>query len=425
MVGVGAAALACAPAAATQVETELRLDASGSWFIEVSPDVALVGDWVGPAGDMQRMDSTSILYVPGQGADGFVVAAADGSNWERVGRSGRGPGEYRYIRWVVARDGHLHVFDAAGMRRTVLDGGLDVIHTNPLYLNLAGSAVVLPDLTYIVNGSIPTPDRVGYVLHHFGSDGKVVRSFDESPDGYGTPDAGITRYRSLVLAENNTLWSAHRTRYQVDSWDLDRDVRDMSLVRRADWFPPHKEWGSNDPAQPPKPHLLDLEEDSEGRLWVLIGVASEHWAEGFVRTPEDAHPELGRHMIDDRNTSYDTIVEVIDPTARCILATITVDHRMSFFVGPGWAASYLEDHQGSPTQQLWRLELRGPSPTPKRETDANEAHPSSFGKRRGDSGLDAGHGHRPESTTRGCAVAPRHPPWRAAERNRWLSPNVG
>ena len=348
-------------AAAMQVETELRTDNTGTWSIDVSLDVALRGDWVEQAADIQRLDSARVLFVPGRGADAFVVAAVDGSRWERVGRDGQGPGEYSHIRWVVPHEGSLHVFDAVARRRTVLDASFEILHTNPLYLDPAGGAAILEDSTYVVNGSIPTSNRVGYVLHHFGPGGEVIRSFDESPDGYGTPGAGITRYRSVSAAGDGTLWAAHRTRYQIDLWNLERGGLTLSLIREADWFAPHSEWGSLDPERPPKPHLLDLEVDSEGRLWVLVGVASARWAEGFVETPEGVHPELGDHVLDDWNVSYDTVVEVIDPSARCVLATATLDDRVPFFVGPGWAVSYREDERGSPTQQLWRLALRGPS----------------------------------------------------------------
>ncbi len=348
------------PAVAIQVATELRVADSGAWSIDVTRDVALAGDWVEQAADIQRLDPEHVLFVSGRTADGFVVAAVDGSGWKKVGRSGQGPGEYRFIRWVVPHDGRLHVFDGAAMRRTVLDARFEVVRTNPFQINSAGGAAILDDSTYIVNGSIPARDRVGHVLHHFGPEGEVIRSFDESPDGYGTSSSGNTQYRSLSATSAGSLWAAHRTRYQIDLWDVESGARTLSLLRKADWFTPHSEWSSNDPAMPSKAQLLDLEVDSAGRLWVLIAVASRRWSEGFVRAREGAHPELGAFVLEDWNIAYDTVVEVIDPNARCVLATVTLDDRVPFFVGPGWAASYREDEQGNPMQQLWRLRLDGP-----------------------------------------------------------------
>ncbi len=347
-------------AVATQVETRLRVEDSGAWSIEVASDAVLRGPWVEQAADIQRLDSARVVFVPGQAAHALVVANVDGSRWTRVGREGQGPGEYSYIRWTVPDRSRLHVFDGMAMRRTVLGADFEVLHTNPLYLNLAGGAAVLGDSTYIVNGSIPTSDRVGYVLHHFGPEGEVLRSFDESPEGYGTAAAGITRYRSVLAPGDGTLWAAHRTRYQIDLWDIEYGELTLSLVRDADWFVPHREWELHHPERPPRPQLLDLEMDSQGRLWVLVSVASARWADGFVNAPEGAHPELGAYVLDDWNVSYDTVLEVIDPIARCVLATKTLDDRVPFFVGPGWGVSYRDDEAGSPTQRLWRLTLAGP-----------------------------------------------------------------
>lgn len=345
------------PTLAMQEEVFLKAESSPSWIVQASQDVALSGDWVDDAGDIQRLDETRILFVSAHQADGFFVVSADGTTWEKIGRAGDGPGEYRYIRWVVPLGSHVHVFDAAG-RRTVLDASFRAVYTNPLVMQLAGGAAVLSDSTYVVNGSIPTSARVGYALHHFDTAGNVISSFDEPPEGYGVPGSENLYYRTLVAGANGVLYSAHRSQYRIDSWNVSTGRLERSYVRDAEWFAPHSSPVSNDPGRPAGPTIVDMERDAEGRLWLLIRVASERWADGFVATGAGAHPELGGFVLDDWNVAFDTVVEVIDPATGCVLASQAVDDLMAYFVGPGWAVSSREDTRGNPVKQLWRLRLQ-------------------------------------------------------------------
>lgn len=350
-------AASAAPALAKQEEVPLKMDSSPSWIIQVGQDVVLSGDWVDDAGDIQRLDETRILFVSAHQADGFFVVSSDGNTWEKIGRAGDGPGEYRYIRWVVPSSGRVHVFDAVG-RRTVLDASFRAVHTNPLAIRFAGGAAILSDSTYVVNGSIPTSARVGYALHHFDTAGNVISSFDEPPEGYGIAGSENLYFRTLAAGADDALYSAHRSQYRIDSWNVSTRRLERSYVRDAEWFVPHRSPVSNDPDRPAKPTIVDMEEDAEGRLWLLIRVASERWADGFVATGAGAHAELGDFVLDDWNIAYDTVVEVVDLTTGCVLASQIVDDLMAYFVGPGWALSSREDARGNPVKQLWQLRLQ-------------------------------------------------------------------
>lgn len=347
-----------APVGAIQPEVQLKVDSVAGWNIEASEDVVFSGDWIDDTSDVQRLEDTRIVFVSAQQADGFFLVSTDGTEWQKIGRAGDGPGEYRYIRWVVPQGDQLHVFDAAGMRRTVLDASFQVVHTNPIMILLKGSAVVLRDSTYVVNGSVPSSERVGYVLHHIDAAGDVITSFDEPPEGDRAPGSDNASYRVLVAAADGALYSARRSQYRIDSWDVSTGELVRSWVRDAEWFAPHNSPVSRDPGRPAQPTIIDMDEDADGRLWLLISVASERWADGFVATGAGAHPELGGFVLDDWNVAYDTVVEVIDPATGCVLASQTVDELMPYFVGPGWALSSREDARGNPVRQLWRLRLQ-------------------------------------------------------------------
>ena len=212
-----AVVVAPAPLAAMQVDTVLPEDPPAPYTIEVSPDIPLKGDWIlGGASDLARMDDGRIIVVWSNFGDGFTVVSPDGSAARRVGRRGEGPGDYGYVRWVRPHRDRLHLFDAMLQRRTVLDGAYKVVHTNPVCANVAFDAVVLGDSAYVINASIPTPERVGYALHLFDESGSVVRPFDELPEGYGTPGSEMRLYRSLAVARDRKLWSAHFAQYRID-----------------------------------------------------------------------------------------------------------------------------------------------------------------------------------------------------------------
>ncbi|WP_419942699.1 hypothetical protein [Candidatus Palauibacter sp.] len=349
----------CAEAYGVQAETVLMVDSSPPCVIDLSPGPpirgAVEGDWVDDLADVQILEDGRLAAVGFSVADGFLLMAPDaGVEW--VGRSGDGPGEYRYIRWVRPRGDRLHVFDVLSRRRTVLDANLDVVLTNPLLGSLAGDAAIFGDSAYVVNGPVPTPENIGYALHLFDASGAVVRSFDELPGGYGTPDSGIAIYRRLAVARDGGLWSAYRGEYRIDLWDPPTGTRLRTLVRPAEWFPAHAEPGSNDPERPALPTILDIVEDAAGRLWVLLSIASDRWAEGFEETPEGAHPELDEYLHVDFDISYDTMVEVIDPARGRLLATTTVDQNLHVLRG-GRAVSSEEGEFGLPTIQLWQLGL--------------------------------------------------------------------
>ena len=348
-----------AEAYGAQARSVLEVDRSPPCVIDLSPGPRIPGavesDWVDEVADVQILEDGRIAAVGFTVADGFLLMAPD-AGVERVGRSGDGPGEYRNIRWVRSRGDRLHVFDALSRRRTVLDENLNVVLTNPLSVTLAGDAAIFGDSAYVVNGPVPTPENIGYALHLFDANGAVIRSFDELPGGYGTPDSGIVIYRRLAVARDGGLWSAYRGEYRIDLWDPQTGTKRRTLVRPAEWFPAHAEPGSNDPELPALPTILDISEDAQGRLWVLLSIASDRWAEGFEATPEGAHPELDEYLHVDFDISYDTMVEVIDPARGRLLATTTVPQNLHVFRG-GRAVSSSEGEFGLPTVQLWQLGL--------------------------------------------------------------------
>ncbi len=72
------------------------------------------------------------LLVANLGTSDLVVIDGEGRERRRVGRSGEGPGEYRWPSWVQVAGDVAFVYDRGLRRLTALDGDLTVIRTRQL-----------------------------------------------------------------------------------------------------------------------------------------------------------------------------------------------------------------------------------------------------------------------------------------------------
>ena len=351
-----------------QDQTVLTLD-TAQYTIDLSADLLLRGDWINGGAHLARLTDGSIAYVPSSGADHFMVISPDGSVAKQIGRSGEGPGEYRLIRWVKPYDGRLHVFDVGLMRGVVLDRQFEVVSTTQLRTARLLDVAVLGDSAYVMNAALPTSEGIGYALHLIDDTGAAIRSFDELAGGYGLPGSRSKLDRVLANAPDGNLWSAHKTQYRIDLWNPRQGALVQTLVRPTQWFQPHEVDGRYTPERPAQPRILGIEVDGQDRIWVLIRVASDRWAEGFRKVGEEEHPELGPYLLDDFDVAYDTVLEVIDPGSGSVIATAITDQALFLLMG-GWTVSYHELENGTPTLQLWKMQLRKPTqPVPaKRRT---------------------------------------------------------
>lgn len=342
-----------------QVETVLHEDPQLPYAVEISPGSVLApqgieDDWVASFGDIDVMKDGRVLIAE-MFSDRFLIVSPGGKEARWVGRGGAGPGEYGFVRLVRSDGDRIHVFDQTNARRTVLDEDLNVVHSNPMFVQLQFDGVILGDSAYVVNGTLNTPDQIGYVLHLFDAEGGAMRSFDELPGAYGVPGGPIApKDRWLATDRAGRVWSARRQEYRIDLWNPWTGIRELSLVRMADWFPARLDaaeaepWGPDTPGQP---WVSDIAADADGRLWLAVSVASPEWAECFGESPESGAAEYIEGCV-----LFDTLVEVIDPVAGRVLASTRLPHHFwSIWEGLGLSGGY--DEFGFPTFQLWNLQL--------------------------------------------------------------------
>ena len=366
--------LSTAPVGIAAQEPVVVREDSPPCVIELMPGPGFSGglsdeNWVSDATDMEILSDGRLALTERLWPYRFLVASPEvrGGRW--VGHRGEGPGEYRFIRMVRARGDRLHVFDLGNVRRTVLDAvDFKVIHTNSLQpmTEFGFDAVVLDDSSYVINGSIRTADRAGYALHLFDDQGGVVRSFDEVPVGL---PGGASGFRWLTAARGGGVWSVSLEEYRIDLWDVAEGKRMRSLVREAEWFPPRSGVYSLHPDRPAPPRIGGLMEDSERRLWVLVAVAApERWADCFVKTPPDSHPEAGEYTLRENCSLSDYRIDVLDSEEGRILATGSVPQG-SAGVHAGWRVageglfSVEKDAFGFPIVRLWNPVLRSANNT--------------------------------------------------------------
>ncbi len=298
--------------------------------------------------------------------DQFVVASPDLPGGRVVGRRGDGPGEYRFIRWVRVFDEEFFVFDLETLRLTVLDGsGFDVISTGTLPPGkLESDVVLLTDSTFVLNATMYTPERVGYVLHAVDREGSVLSSFDEV--AFGVPDAP-SHLRWLVAARHGRgVWAVPWDEYRLDLWDPFAGTRLRSLIREVDWFPPHVEHSWN-PERLGSANVRSLAQDSKGHLWVLTSVpAPDRWAGCFEKATPDAHPMQGEYMVREGCFPYDARLEVLDPEQGRVLAATVLPQGSWQAVDSGILYTITEDTLGFPEIQLWTPRLQPKTSLPAR-----------------------------------------------------------
>lgn len=98
------------------------------------------------------LDARSQIVLGNSSAGQVIILGVDGRLRAVKGRVGSGPGEYRSINWMVARDDSIILFDLLGSRYSVLDSGANVgrqflapIQGMPIGRTATGEIVVAAD----------------------------------------------------------------------------------------------------------------------------------------------------------------------------------------------------------------------------------------------------------------------------------------
>jgi len=259
--------------------------------------------------------STGEYVLSGVAGGGFLnVYSAAGKLVRTIGRKGGGPGEFRSpLRVAVATGDSLYVLDDANSRIQVVSAAgtyARVFPTRDRYR----SFTLLPDDRLLLF-RLPK-SRNDRLFHGFDREGREVMAFGAPQQ----PDSALDLENWLVSrAPRDRFWTASIWSYELRRW-RGPDSLDLTVIRKAEWFPSPSVHSADVYVKvPPPPLLLHAWEDDQGRLWTYIAVADPNW-----------RPGMGMRVTPEwQEKTFDTIIEVIDLGSGRLLASYRYPGRVA------------------------------------------------------------------------------------------------
>ena len=283
-----------------------------------------------------------------------LVFARNGSFLGRLGRQGDGPGEFRQPRLVlVSSEDSIIVFDEQLYRFSVFSPSLRHVRSSPFPSEL-WSAAFLADKSLVVNAQIRDAERIGLPLHLFDRNTTYVRSFGADRPMV-VPGELFLNLRWVAAARDGRIWALREShRYALELWDQ-QGRRWLELEFTPSWFQPYEHRWMPTPTRAPAPYTSGLWQDSTGYVWTLVIVPDDSWEEGLGRRVQAEGQEA--YEVVDVHKVYDTLIEVIDPDSRRVVARRRLDSRIDLVVRPNLIAESHEDPDGFITVRLWSVQL--------------------------------------------------------------------
>ncbi len=311
---------------------------------ELVPVVQLgsLDDPAGFAPVIQLAKNSEGLYVVSSTTfDGeLFVYGTDGRFVRAVGRRGEGPGEFRRPQ-LLAFDAldSLHAIEAGGPRHSVFAPDLSFVRT--VEMQTRTIAMRIEDSGNVFAVAPRQSGEESFALQVLLPNGSFLHAFDPiDPNASGQAALG----RNIAVDAHGQRWSVGMAEYHLKQWDQEGRLERV-LEARRNWIPESIPMRLERDQRPPA-QIAGLEVDDDGFLWIFAAVPDANW------TP----PSPGTRPSPE--SMYDTLVEVIDPTAGTLMTRSTFDQLVLPF-GRGSAYSMLEEASGDLRAQVWKLQLSG------------------------------------------------------------------
>jgi hypothetical protein len=270
-----------------------------------------------------------------------LVYGPDGRFLRELGPRGDGPGEWQAPAAVLPLPGDsMLVYDGRRGTLSVLRPDLTLARTIRESMSYFALTVLhWPDIvfgktpgTVGAPGSVPvwTPGRFS-MLGLRGETPRVTNSFG------GGLDPGIAH------ASTSSVWTWDYHPYRIEEWHYN-GTRTRAFERRLSWFP-EGERPSSQRGQMPPAHLQSVQQDEQGRLWVAVNEPIAVWPAGEAN-----------HYTREMERYYRTRLEVIDPTARRLIASVPLE-GWAVSLLPGRRAAMYGTTQGTPYVRIVQLGL--------------------------------------------------------------------
>lgn len=308
--------------------------------------------------EMVAFDAQRRIYVGMADVGEVRVFDARGTFLRAIGRRGAGPGEFEGIAGVSldAADSLL-VYDPRLSRISVFAPAPSYRYTRsvavPPGVSPENALQRLDNRLFVLNTTVMGRNGMTQSVHFIdASNGGATRSFGpEIP--FRTFYTFQTAGRFSIAAVKSGIWTLRSNEFLLEKWDLNGN-RTQQMRFENTWFQPyHKNADLN--TEPSNPIPRGLQVDSAGLLWVLIQAPSADQAK--YRAVSSRAGEKAATFTDNVG-AFDTIIQVIDPASRRVVAAGRVDHQVMAVPKAGWMVTYRQDAEGVPLLDVWRVEMR-------------------------------------------------------------------
>lgn len=304
------------------------------------------------------MDSEGRVLVAIDGSDHVKLFKGDGSFAARVGRRGRGPGEFISANHVSFGPGDTaFAFDSRNSRVSVFSPAMTFVRSAPIPRMFSGT--VLKDGSILISGVVPDPSRIGKAFHLFDRVGNQLQSFGFS-DASVVPGRGGLAVNWVAPSRDGGFWSvSYRGAYTLAKW-----TQDGKLVQRLDISSALVGPGMGDhvgftPDRATDAYVRSIVEDGEGRVWVEIVAADKDWKRG-ARFNRDLPGERGMIPdISDYDRVYDTVIEVFDPRSGARIVSQRFDAHYALLLAPSRIGRPIVQPDGTFRMEVHSLRLIG------------------------------------------------------------------
>ena len=286
----------------------------------------------------------------------------------RIGRRGQGPGEFPVgiTDIFTGSDDSLYVLGSGARELSVF--GADLRFARHLQVPGWGQDnVVLPVgiVRHMTVGRVGFDPYGIYLTNAAGEVARTLREPDSMPPrpGDGRPCAACTSRTLAAGREGRTVWTASRSRYEIEQIDVDGRLQRRVVVLESRWLiTTAAESGADAPYGSTRPGsgIRGVAEALDGRLWVAGTTTALDWkplenpparptGRGISRIPPDVVEHGERYRA--------TIIDLLDPRTGRLLVSHRFDHEAIELLGGDLAWAAREDADGNTLIDVWRLRV--------------------------------------------------------------------
>ncbi len=286
------------------------------------------------------------------------VFTKSGKLARRIGREGKGPGEYLMMADAQSIAGDSVVLlDPVSTRISLLDR--DFRFNRSITLPQPGArflgVIRWPD-SVVVSGWIRTPASAGFPLHlfNFRNAPRLVKSFGSS-DGKFTLSQQFDPTPFVHVFKDGRILSADVLEYNVSLWRSDGTLI-KRLERRPEWFAERSLNNIGTRSTPPPPRVAAIAADSNGLVWVFTNVSTRTWPRAWDAVRNQRPGEVQAAALDFTQL-FRTEIEVLDPSSNRVIARAQIASGTAGVLPGMRLVSLTNDRIGSPILRVIPLTL--------------------------------------------------------------------